>query len=355
MRRLNLLLAVFLVASCSPGTSPVTDEKKNIKLLWRNDSFDWITSSIFIKGERIYFGSFNDEFKSATLNEGKIKLTFKTGDDPYFSPVVNEDRIYFSSFDLNLYCLDTLGRLVWKKKTVDRIKNDLVEDDSRIIVSVRSDGLRAIKKSDGTTIWHLPQNPQALSTNRPTAYKDKIFIGNWDLDNKLIAVKRSNGRAIWINKYPGFSSSDVAIAPNGLVISVDKYYKGGYVKLLDFQSGKEIWSVPLKCEALYRPFTSTEYVIVGTYDSKIVCLSNIDGQIQWILDLQKEENADTRIVSHENHIYFGTTKRNLYRVDIKSGKVLFIEPFNYGISEPLIANDNVYFPTGGNELWTLKK
>jgi outer membrane protein assembly factor BamB len=355
MRPVKLLFAVFILASCSRGTSPLNDERKNITLLWRIESFNWITSSILIKNDKIYFGSFNDAFHSATLTDGAIKSTSKTTDDPYFSPLINENRIYFSSFDLNLYCVDSLGKLIWKKKTIDRIKNNLVEDDSVLFVPVRSDGLRAMRKSDGTTIWHLPQNPQALSTNRPTLYRDKVFIGNWDLDNKVMAVNKTDGKPIWTNKYSGYSSSDAALSPNGLVISLDRYYKGGQVKMLDFQSGKEVWSVPLKCEPLYQPFTNNECVIVSTYDNKIVRLNNIDGRTQWTLDLQTEENADTKIVSFQKHIYFGTTKRNLYCVDINSGKTLFIEPFNYGLSEPLVANDNVYFPTGGNELWTLKK
>ena len=355
MRHLTLLLAVFLFASCSRGTSPLTDERKNIELLWRNGNFDWITSSISIHGNKLYFGSFNDTFHSATLTNGEIKSTFRTGDDPYFLPVVNENRVYFSSFDLNIYCLDTLGKLIWKKRTVDRVKNNLLEDDSLLFVPVRSDGIRAMRKSDGKIIWHLPQNPQGLSTNQPVVFKDKMFVGNWDLDNIVLAVNKNNGQTIWTNNYPGFSSSDAALTPNGLIICVDRYYKGGYVKLLDFESGREVWSVPMKCEVLYQPYTNSDCVIVGTYDNKIVCLNNVNGQTRWTLDLKLEENADTKIVSFKNHIYFGTTERNLYSVDIKSGKMLFIEPFNYGISEPLVANDNIYFPTGGNELWVLKK
>jgi len=333
----------------------VDDNKQNVKLLWRNQNFEWITSSVFIKDNIVYFGSFNDTFYSTNLTDGKLKLKFKTGYDPYFLPIINSKKIYFSSFDLNIYCIDTVGNLVWKTQTVDRVKNNLLEDDSSLFVSVRSDGLRAIKKSSGTTVWHLSQKSQSLSTNQPIIFKDIIYVGLWDLDNKVLAIDKNNGEIIWRNSYPKFSSSDPALTPNGLVISIDKYYKGGQVMMLNYNTGKEIWMTPLKCEALFKPYTNNQNTIVSTYDNKVVCLENIDGKIKWILKLQNDENADTRFCAFKQNIYFGTTKRNLYCVDINTGKTVFYESFNYGISEPILDNGKIYFPTGGSEIWTLKE
>ncbi len=125
--------------------------------------------------------------------------------------------------------------------------------------------------------------------------------------------------------------------------------------MLDYNTGKEIWTTPLNCEALYRPFTDNQNVIVGTYDNKVVCLDNGNGKTKWTLNLQYEENADTRFCYFKRNIYFGTTKRNLYCVDISTGKIVFTEPFNYGIAEPIGTTDKIYFPTGGSELWTLKE
>ena len=124
--------------------------------------------------------------------------------------------------------------------------------------------------------------------------------------------------------------------------------------MLDFNTGNEIWSVSLKCESLYKPFTDNENVIISTYDNKIVCLDNTSGKIKWTLNLPNEENADTDISLFNGNIYFGTTLRNLYCVNIETGKTVFKESFNYGLSVPTVVGDKIYFPTGHSELWTLK-
>jgi outer membrane protein assembly factor BamB len=354
MKHFRLLSAILIFTSCSSGTTSSDDNRQNVKLLWREPTFEWVTSSILIKDNTVFFGSSNDTFYSTNLENARIKLKFKTGYDPYFLPVINNNRVLFSSFDQNIYCIDTLGNLIWKTPVKERIKSSLIEDDSLVFASVRGDGLQARKKRDGSLVWHLGQDSQSLSTSQPIIHLDKIFVGLWELDNKVIAVDKSTGKVLWTNKYPGHASSDPAISPNGLVISIDKFYEGGQVKVLDYYTGNEIWSQPLKCEALFKPFTDNENVIVGTYDSKVVCLDNTNGKIKWTLNLLDGENADTDICSFNQNIYFGTTMRNLYCVDIANGQTVFKEPFNYGISNPLVVDDKIYFPTGGSELWTLR-
>lgn len=345
---------MFIVFSCSTGTNPSNRGKhKHIKLIWKNNQADWITSSIYIKDSLIYFGSFNDTFYAANLSDGKIRLKFATGYDPYFQPIVDKENLFFTSFDLNIYSIDNIGNLLWKVNTVDRIKNNLVEDENTIIASIRSEGIRKIEKLTGRTVWHLKQSSQSFSTSQPILYKDKIYVGQYDW--KVIAVNKEKGNIIWQNNYSGFASSDPAISNKGVVVSVDKYYKGGFVKMLDFNSGRELWSTPLKCEALYKPYTDTTNVIVSTYDDKIVCLDNETGKIKWTLSLEPDEVALSNLTAFNGSIFFGTSKFNLYGVDITTGKVHFRENMNYGIGIPMIANGRLYIPSGGGELWTLNK
>jgi hypothetical protein len=46
--------------------------------------------------------------------------------------------------------------------------------------------------------------------------------------------------------------------------------------------------------------------------------------------------------------------RNLYSLNSETGKINFIQPFNYGISTPIVENNRIFFPTGGSEMWVLK-
>ena len=68
----------------------------------------------------------------------------------------------------------------------------------------------------------------------------------------------------------------------------------------------------------------------------------------------KKDQVESRIVNYKENLYFGTMNSNLYSIDNKTGKINFIQPFNYVISTPIVENDRIYFPTGGSEIWILK-
>jgi outer membrane protein assembly factor BamB len=71
--------------------------------------------------------------------------------------------------------------------------------------------------------------------------------------------------------------------------------------------------------------------------------------------LQPAEEVASQFCRFQRGIYFGTTTRNLYCLDNQTSKIRFKEAFNYGISDPLVANGKLYIPTGGSELWGLKE
>lgn len=355
MSQLKYLYILVFLASCLGGANKSTDDKKNLTLMWRKPNFNWITSSIYVKNNTIYFGSFNDSFYSADLKSGEMKIKFKTGYDPFYLPIVEKNRIYFSSFDLNVYCIDTLGNLIWKFPTEGRVKNNLICDDSSIFVSVRNDALFALNKDDGKLIWSLPQDSQGATTSQPILFNENIYIGSWGLNNNLIAVNKKTGKIVWNNRmYPDFSSSAPMLSNRGLVVTIDKFYKGGQVKMLQYESGKEIWTASLKCETGIKPFISNDNVVVGTYDNSVVCFNVIDGKIKWMLKLEKDDNVQTEFCALNQKIYFGTSNRNLYCVDLNTGKTIFKEMFYYGISDPIVSNGKVYIATGGDELWLVK-
>ena len=347
-------LVVFLVA-CSTNHQPVDDDRQHVKLLWRNASLNWVTSSLLLQDSLLYFGSFNHTFCAANLADGKLKLAVKTGDDPSYQPLIARNRIYFSSFDLHVYCLDSSGKLIWKRKTAGRVKNELLERDHVLYIPVRADGLWAVKARTGEAIWHLPQPAVSLSTTQPLLRANKLYVGMWGLSDSLVAVDSKTGKIDWAVSYPADASSDPVASSQGLVVCTDSYYKGGQVKLLDYTSGKEIWRAALKCETLFQPLVQDRQVIVATYDDQVVCLSTDTGKISWATHLQPKEEVATQFCRFQQGLYFGTTARNLYCLDSQSGKLLFKESFNYGLSDLLVANKKLYIPTGGNELWSLKE
>jgi outer membrane protein assembly factor BamB len=350
-----LIGLLLFSAACTPTQKSADEKRQHIKLLWRNPNLKWITSSLLIKDSLLYFGSFNKAFCAATIADGNLRLTFKTGDDPYYPPLIAGNRIYFSSFDLNVYCLDSSGKLVWKRKTAHRVKNKLLGQDSLLYIPVRGDGIWAVKARDGATVWHLPQPAGSLSTTQPLLRANKLYVGMWGLSDSLVAVDSRTGNLAWATSYPAYTSSDPVATAQGLVVGINKYYQGGKIKLLQYATGQERWSADLKCEALVQPLVQDQQLLVATYDEKVVCLSANTGQVQWTTTLAPGEEVATQFCRFQHGLYFGTTARNLYCLASETGKLLFKEPFEYGIADLLVANDKLYIPTGGSELWSLKE
>jgi outer membrane protein assembly factor BamB len=347
-------LLLFSTA-CTPKQEAVEDSHQHIQLLWRNSDLNWITSSLLIKDSLLYFGSFNKTFCTAQLTTGNLNRAFKTGGDLYYPPLIAGNRIYFSSFDLTVYCLDAAGKLVWKRKTAARVKNKLLAQDSLLYIPVRDDGIWAVKARDGAAVWHLPQPAVSLSTTQPILRANKLYVGRWGLSDSLVAIDSKTGKIEWATSYSGYASSDPVATAQGLVVSTDKYYQGGKVKLLQYATGQELWSTNLKCEALFPPLVQDQQLIVATYNEQVVCLSTSTGQVQWITTLAPGEEVATQFCRFRHGLYFGTTARNLYCLANETGKLLFKEPFEYGLSDLLVANDKLYIPTGGSELWSLKE
>lgn len=102
IRKAFLCLLSWL-AACTPTSERVDDYRQHVQLLWRKPSFAWITSSLLIKDNLLYFGSFNHAFCAAELPTGKLKLAFRTGGDSYYPPTLAKNRGYNSyvSFTTN--------------------------------------------------------------------------------------------------------------------------------------------------------------------------------------------------------------------------------------------------------------
>ncbi len=79
-------------------------------------SFD-IAYQPVVMDEVMYVGSMNNDTMTAVdLNTGEELWKFFTDGPIRFSPVAMDGKIYFGSDDGFMYCLDTAGNLVWKKR-----------------------------------------------------------------------------------------------------------------------------------------------------------------------------------------------------------------------------------------------
>ena len=227
------------------------------------------------------------------------------------------------------------------------------ENGEFIYGSVKGNGFSKLNKMNGEVIWFLPKDSNITETNKPVFFQNIIYLGLEEHNVKLLAINNGNGKIVWENKYENFANLSQVNTKKGLLVCLDKDFEKGKILMLNYQSGKEYWTQSLNCDTYYEPCVIQNNIILSTYNNKVISLNIENGKINWKLNLKKDQ-VESRIVNYKENLYFGTMNRNLYSINNKTGKINFIQPFNYGISTPIVENDRIYFPTGGSEIWILK-
>jgi outer membrane protein assembly factor BamB len=346
-------LLICLLSCKKENNKEFIDNQKYTKLLWRNKNFDWVPNTLVANNKMLYFGNLNREFYCVNLETSKVNLKFKTDYDPFYNSIIFDQNIVLSEYGTDLNCFDNLGKLHWKISGEINIRKDLAENGKFIYGSVQGNGFSKLNKKDGKVIWFLPKDSNITETNKPAFLKNIIYLGFSKQIAKLLAINNENGKIIWENNYENFANISQVNTKNGLLVCLNQDLKNGEILMLNYQSGKEIWSESLNCDTYYEPCIINSNIILSTHNNKIISIDIENGKTNWILNLKKDQ-AESRIMNYKENLYFGTMNRNLYSINNQTGKVNFIQPFNYGISTPIVENGRIYFPTGGSEIWVLK-
>lgn len=356
MKIRNVVIFAFLIClfACKKDRETVVDDnKKYVKLLWRNKPFDWSPTTLEVKNKMLYFGDLHRNFYAVNLENAKIKLKFKTDYNPFYKPLIDGQDLFLADYNAELSCFDSLGKLKWQVNGEMNLRKDLAEKGNYIYGSVQGNGFSKLNKKDGKVVWYLPKDSNITETNEPTFFENRVYLGLSEYDAKLLAIDNKSGKIIWENKYKKYSNLNQIKTEKGLLVCLNKDFKQGEILMLDYETGNEIWSESFNCDVFYEPCVANKSIILSTYDSKVVSVNIENGKTNWVLDL-KNDQVESKIISLKGNIYFGTMNRNLYSLNIKTGKINFIQQFYYGISTPIVEDNKIYFPTGGSEMWVLK-
>lgn len=229
-----------------------------------------------------------------------------TGETSYYcslvdgSPVINNDRIYFTIWDggmppepvkIGTYCYNLDGTFVWHSDVLSS-RSPLTIADGKIYGGGLDGRLYCLKESDGSLIWKSSiigsYSFQGL-TSSPVVYNGKVYVatgqGNAEfMDNKLYVFNAENtgsdiqpeivingngpkGESGGINMY-----SSPSLSPNGVM-----YVPGsGGVYAVDTKTHSKLWTYDV---GAYGPDSTSGKQFVGTpvyKDQRIYFLTTTD-------------------------------------------------------------------------------
>ncbi|MEZ5666202.1 MAG: PQQ-binding-like beta-propeller repeat protein [Alphaproteobacteria bacterium] len=260
-------------------------------------------------------------------------------------PIVANGRIYAIDADGELVALDAAGgREVWR---VDLIPEDEDEGelgggiafaDDTLFVTTGSAEAMALEPADGTVVWRVPL--PGPSRSAPTVDAGRVFAVS--ADNRAVALDAATGQRLWSHSGAAEEAGilgSASAAVDGSVVVVP--YTSGEVYAMRVENGRVLWSdrlvAPRATEAIARiahirarpiigdarlfvvshsgrsaaldmrtgsrvweqpaggassPWLAGNTLFLVTDRAEVVSLSETDGRIRWVTQLQRYEDME---------------------------------------------------------------
>ncbi len=128
------------------------------------------------------------------LNDGHKIWEFKTQGINVNSPLYMRGRVYFGSWDKNIYCLKSEnGELLWSYSTGWGIETTPCISEDMIYFGGLDGVFYALDKNTGELKWEHVCNSAIHS--KPNVYGECVFFGSDD--GRFYSIDKKNGKVIW--------------------------------------------------------------------------------------------------------------------------------------------------------------
>jgi len=251
-------------------------------------------------------------------------------------------------------CTSTRAASGWSGSTVDNGT-----------VYVASPGsIAAINTGSGVAKWETPIAATTTSGGAScgTGSSSSVIYANPVVDNgivyvgtysgKIYAYNTDNGNLLW--EYP--SDGYVQGIIGGLSIYNGVMYFGaigGVVTALDITNQQVIWQYDTTDTLWASPCLEGDTLYVASYDKNLYALDVVTGKEKWAEPFQAKGPIITAPVFNNGVIYIGSLDRSLYAIDQATGNLIWSfpsesnagnSPENWFWATPVINNGFIYAP-----------
>jgi outer membrane protein assembly factor BamB len=230
--------------------------------------------------------------KSLEPKKGRDKLAVGGG------VAYGDGKIFVATGFGFLVALDaTSGAEVWRLKEDSPFSGAPTYDGGKVYASSNDSEIFALNASTGEVEWTyqaIAEPARVLSA--PSAAVDGDLVIAPFPSGEIVALNGGNGNRLWSDALTRAgqmtslaSINDIAGRPviaNGLIIAVSQ---SGMIAAIDQRSGQRVWVRPLA--SIQTPLVAGEYVFAVSVDSELVCIKRDTGEIRWVVQLERFENA----------------------------------------------------------------
>jgi outer membrane protein assembly factor BamB len=215
-----------------------------------NSRWDHYSSSAVLAGDSVYAGSRDGCVYRFNAQSGETIGRYCSTDLITATPVVDGNRVYFASFDKQVYAAERdTGRIVWKRDVKGEVPRDLALAGVNILAGSRSYDLTALNKLSGKPAW-TRYFWFSWVDSAPNIVGNTIYIGS--SDSLHIFAFDGTGTKLWESAVPGWAWARPAVSRTSVYAAVTGTtirYEGprsGALAAIDRQSGKLRWMIEAK-------------------------------------------------------------------------------------------------------------
>jgi outer membrane protein assembly factor BamB len=248
------------------------------KLRWQYKTAGPVGESSPCIGEgTVYVGDLSGVFHAVSVSTGKARWTFKAGDEIKSSPNCAGNRVYFGSYDQNLYCLAAgTGALIWKYQTEGPVHCTPSIDKGTVYISGCDENFRALEAATGKQLYALPLGAYAGAS--AAVRDDRAYVGTFG--NEVICLDLKKRARRWVYRHPARNFPFYSSAG----VTADRVVVGGRDKMLhclERSTGKAVWTFLTRARVESSPVIAGDRAFAGSNDGTLYELDMSTGRKIW--------------------------------------------------------------------------
>lgn len=267
---------------------------------------------------RLYLPSSDGQFYCLEAETGLTLWTTPIRAEGLGQPLVHGGKVYFLAGNNVLQALDSqTGKVVWTYNRQEASQLSIrggsqpnVDGDT-LYVGFSDGYLVALDKNNGSLKWEalINRNKRFKDVDAfPVIHKNRILIASYD--GGLYSLDKETGNVLWSRDEGGYSS---------VSIEGDRVYYGSsqnQVVALDFDSGKEIWTFPVKGLPT-QPRFYKGLILVGDSAGPVHALDARTGQKVSEFHPGRGVTSALSIDEDQGEAYFISTDANLFALKLE--------------------------------------
>jgi outer membrane protein assembly factor BamB len=277
------------------------------------------------------------------------------------SPAFDQGRVYFGSYDGNVYCLDTVtGREIWRFTEADWVGSSpaLAPELGYLFIGLefavegKRGSIAALNMRNGEKVWeHLTKRYTHAS---PACWPERRVVACGSNDNEMFLFDAPTGTMRWRFETRGSIRHAAAFdRKRGHVITG---CADGRIYIVDVETGREVWSVQTDNTIYTVPLVAEDQAYIGSTDKYLYVLDLERREVKAKIFAGSKIFAPPRLL--QGRIYFGASSGLVYEIDPVTDEITGMHQLPDAVTNALTYNaatGDFYALTYVNELFAFTR